>query len=124
MKRISALLAIALVATPMTAFAQQTRLSDAHYLAASQCLAYADVQQLQGDGDFSGLRQAVRVGYRNQDIASQARDAAQRTRLTTRSLLGFEGGIDEARAQRDAACASFVQTGLVQLNSGTSAGAQ
>lgn len=121
MKRmIIAVLALSVLA-PLPANAQE-RMSDARYLSAQRCLAYADLSQLQSDAlDFSALRQAVEPGYRSSSVAADARQDANRIRATARALANVESGLDELRERRDEACASFVERGLVQGGASTRA---
>jgi hypothetical protein len=111
---------IIIVALTLSAFAPlsaqaQERMSDARYIAAQQCLAYADLSQLQSDGvDVAGLREAVRPGFRETAVSSEARENARRVRARANNLATQPNGVQELREQRDAACASFVERGLVQ----------
>jgi hypothetical protein len=115
MKRIIALIAVAIVLAPSLAVAQE-RMSDARYLAASRCLAYADLPQLQADGaDFTALREAAETGRRAREIVAEAEENARRTRVTARSWGEGERSVTQLRQRREDACAGFVQTGLVQL---------
>lgn len=110
MKRLIAIAVVAAALTPLSAAAQE-RMSDARFLSANRCLAYADIGSLQGDPvDFTGLREAVTVGNRERTITSQAR---QNTRAIQARAVSYNA--DELRERRDAACASFVEIGLVQL---------
>jgi hypothetical protein len=107
------LLAVAVLA-PLSANAQE-RMSDARYIAASRCIAYADLPQLQSDPlDITALRTAASTGYRSQSVASDAQENARRVRVTANGLANSERGVDELRQRRDEACASFVELGLVQ----------
>jgi len=110
MKKLLVIAAAIAVLAPIGAFAQE-RMSDARYLAANRCLAYSDLTALQGDGaDFAGLREAVQVGGRERSITTQVRQdtRAIRARATSAS-------VEQLRTRRDEACASFANTGLVQL---------
>jgi hypothetical protein len=108
--------------TPLSAEAQE-RMSDARYIAAQECLAYANLSQLQSDGvDFSALQEAVRPGFRESTVSSQARENARRVRARANNLATTANGVQELREQRDAACSSFVERGLVQ-NQNQAAGA-
>ena len=117
---------IIIVALTLSAFAPlsaqaQERMSDARYIAAQQCLAYADLSQLQADGvDVAGLREAVRPGFRDSAVASQTRENARRLRARANNLATTPNGVEELREQRDAACAGFVERGLVQNRSQSS----
>src|SRR5688572_20804129 len=108
MKRIIALIAAAAVLAPAVAVAQE-RLSDASYLAASRCLAYADLPQLQSDGaDFTRLREATEEGRRAREIVAEAEESARRTRITARSWGDDERSLTQLRQRRQDACAGFV----------------
>jgi len=108
--------------TPVAAHAAE-RMSDARYIAAQHCLAYADLTQLQSDPvDFAPLREAVSTGYRSSSVVSQARDNARRIRARAGNLATFDTGVQELRDQRNEACSSFVERGLVH-NQGQAAGA-
>lgn len=114
MKRILAIAAAAAVLAPALAVAQE-RMSDAHFIAASRCISFAELPQLQSDSvDVSALRTAVARGFRSESVSSDARNEARRVRVTAPSIAAAEGGVDELRRRRDEACSSFVQTGLVQ----------
>lgn len=114
---------IALTAiAPFSANAAE-RMSDARYIAAQQCLAYADLTQLQSDPvDFTGLREAVSPGYRDSAVPSETRENARRIRARANNLVTSPTGLQELREQRDTACAAFVERGLVQI-SGSASGA-
>jgi hypothetical protein len=115
MKRIIALIAAAALLAPALAAAQE-RMSDARYLAASRCLAYADLPQLASDGaDFTRLREAAETGRRAREIVAQAEESARRTRVTARSWGEDERSVAQLRERREDACAGFVETGLVQM---------
>jgi hypothetical protein len=122
MKRlITIVLALAALA-PLSAHAQE-RMSDARYASAQHCLAYADLSQLQSDAlNFSALRDAVAPGYRSTAVSSEARENARRIRARANNLATSASGLQELREQRDAACAAFVERGLVQ-SEGASSGA-
>lgn len=109
MKKVIVVAAIA-VLTPLTAYAQE-RMSDAQYLAANRCLAYADLEQLQADrANVASLREAVEVGRRDPAVNAQVRQTARGIRARASTL-----NADELRSRRNEACAGFVQSGLVQL---------
>lgn len=110
MKHLIAIVVVAAALTPLSAAAQE-RMSDARYLAANRCLAYADLSQLQGDpANFSALREAADVGGRQRSITNQARN-------DTRSIAAraTSASLEELRERRDEACASFAERGLVQF---------
>ena len=115
MKRIIAIFAVAALLAPAAAVAQE-RMSDARYIAASRCLAYADLPQLASDGaDFTRLREASETGRRTREIVAQAQENARRTRVTARSWGEDERSVQQLRQPREDACTGFVETGLVQL---------
>ena len=115
MKRIIALFAVAALLAPAAALAQE-RMSDARYIAASHCLAYADLPQLASDGaDFTRLREATETGRRAREIVAEAQENARRTRVTARSWGDSERSVQQLRQRREDACGGFVETGLVQL---------
>src|SRR5688500_13438373 len=100
MKRIIALTAAAAVLTPVLAFAQ-ARMSDAPYVPAARCLAYAGLPQLQSDGaDFTRLREATEEGRRAREIVAQAEENARRTRITARSWGDDERSLTQLRQRR------------------------
>lgn len=103
--------------TPLAAHAQE-RMSDARYIAAQHCLAYADLRQLQSDPvDFAPLREAASTGYRNSSIVSETRENARRVRGRANNIETFSDGVQELRTQRDQACGEFVERGLVHSQS-------
>ncbi|WP_135210893.1 hypothetical protein [Vitreimonas flagellata] len=111
MKRMFLIAAALIIATPLSAHAQE-RMSDARYLAANRCLAYAELDQLQADGaNFSALRDAADAGGRLGSVRAEARTQARDIRARANGA-----NVDELRERRDETCASFVQHGLVQLN--------
>ncbi|MGE0743157.1 MAG: hypothetical protein AB7O98_17615 [Hyphomonadaceae bacterium] len=121
MKRMLTMIASLAVLMPMTATAQE-RMSDARYISAARCLAYADLPQLSDDpANFSALRTAMSEGYRSRVVVSDAEENARRVRVTARSLGESERGVRSLREQRTEACASFVERGFVQMGSGTPA---
>lgn len=110
MKHLLITLAALAVLAPLSANAQE-RMSDSRYLAANRCLAYADLGALQGDSaNFSALREAAAVGNRERTIDQQVRQS-------TRSIQAraTNASAEQLRTQRDEACASFAERGLVQL---------
>lgn len=109
--------------TPLAAHAQE-RMSDARYIAAQHCLAYADLSQLSSDPvDFAPLREAVSNGYRSSAVVSEARENARRIRGRAGNLSTFNDGVEELRTQRDEACAAFVERGLVHNTQSQGSGA-
>jgi hypothetical protein len=111
MKRMFLIAAALIIAAPLSAHAQE-RMSDARYLAAHRCLAYADLEQFQADsGNFSALREAADAGGRLGSVRSEARTQARDIRVRANGA-----SVDELRERRDQACAGFVERGLVQLN--------
>lgn len=121
MKRIIALIAATAVLAPALAIAQE-RMSDARYIAAARCLAFADLPQLRADGaDFTRLREATEEGRRAREIVAEAEENARRTRITARSWGDDERSLTQLRQRRQDACAGFVETGLVQISTATPA---
>jgi|GEM_PF-3296779 len=115
MRRMFTIFVALAVLTPLSANAQE-RMSDQRYLAASECLAYGELPSLNSDPvDLSALREAADTGFRSQSIAGEARDQARRIRARANGMARAENGVAELRERRDAACASFVERGLVQL---------
>jgi hypothetical protein len=122
MKRLLTIVVALAVLAPFTASAAGDRMSDARYISATRCLAYADLPELQSDpANFSALRTATAAGFRSSSVVSDARDNAARVRATARRLSGMETGLQQLREERDAACASFVERGLVQMETTTPA---
>jgi len=116
MKRILSIVVALATLAPFTASAADSRMSDGRYLAASRCLAYADLPELQSDhANFDGLRAAAAVGFRSGSVLSDARDNATRVRATASRLSSMETGLQQLREERGAACSGFVAGGLVQL---------
>lgn len=116
MKRVLLIAAAMAVLAPLAANAENSRMGDGRYLAASQCLAYADLPELQSDGaNFSALRAAAAVGFHSSSVVSQARENATRVRATARRLAGMNNGLQQLRDERETACSGFVQQGLVQI---------
>ena len=116
MKRILTIAVALATLTSFSASAADARMSDARYLAASRCLAYADLPELQSDrGNFDALRAAAAVGFRSSSVVSDARENATRIRATARRLGSMQTGPQQLREERGAACAGFVAGGLVQL---------
>ena len=116
MKRILTIVVALATLAPYSANATDTRMTDARYLAASRCLAYSDLPELQTDrGNFDALRAATAVGFRSSSVVSDAREYAARVRATARRLGGMQTGPQQLREERGAACAGFVTGGLVQL---------
>lgn len=114
-------LSIALALTTLTPLAAnaQERMSDTRYMAAQRCLAYADVEQLQGDGfDYTALREAADYGNRQLMIQTRTREATRQVHASAYRLGSSERALTELRQRRDDACASFVEGGLVQHNAG------
>ncbi|MBS0384962.1 MAG: hypothetical protein JSS00_06400 [Proteobacteria bacterium] len=116
MKRIFLIAVASAALAPLVANAENERMSDARYLAASRCLAYADLPELQSDGaNFSALRAAASVGFHSSSVVSDARENAARVRAQARRLSGMNNGLQQLRGERDAACTGFVERGLVQI---------
>jgi hypothetical protein len=120
MKRVLSIVMALAALAPVSANAE--RMSDARYIAATRCLAYADLPELQSDSaNFSALRAAASVGFHPGSVVSDARENAARVRATARRLSAMTNGLQQLRDERDAACASFVERGLVQLETPTPA---
>ncbi|MFT3729756.1 MAG: hypothetical protein QM759_18180 [Terricaulis sp.] len=116
MKRVISIVVALTALASVPANAAGDRMSDARYISATRCLAYADLPELQADAaNFSSLRAATEVGYRSSALLSSARDTTSRIRATARRLSGMQTGMQQLREERDTACAGFVQQGLVQL---------
>jgi len=114
MKRLVTIVVSLAALAPVAAHAQE-RMSDARYIAAQRCLAYAELPQLQSDPlDVSALREAADAGFRSQTVSSQTRDATRRVRVTANRIGVNEAGLTELRGYRDEACTGFVERGLVQ----------
>lgn len=109
---IAAAIAAAAVLAPLSASAQE-RMSDGRYLSANRCLAFAELNQLQGDGsDFTALRQASEIGRRDPVISDQVRQITRQTRARARSLSA-----EQLQSRRSEACDRFAAEGLVRLGS-------
>ena len=122
MKRVLSIVVALAALSPFSAHADNSRLSDARYISASRCLAYADLPELQADpANFTALRAAASAGFRSGAVVSDARDNAARVRATARRLSGMATGLQQLREERDAACAGFVERGLVQIEISTPA---
>lgn len=107
--------ALLLISTAFPAFAETERMSDGRYMAASRCVAYAQLPQLSNDGfDIAPLAEAVddaRPSY----MASQRADSdARDVRLAGRRAGDNAGDIERLRIRRDEVCADFVSSGLLQ----------
>lgn len=97
-------------------------MTDGRFLAASRCVAYADVQQLEADvTDFTAPRTAVTVGNRHQVIRQRAENEAGAIHRNARRAAETDLGLAQLRARRASACEPFVQSGHVRLDSGVSA---
>jgi hypothetical protein len=121
MKRTLALFAVLATLAPLAAHAED-HMSDGRYLAASRCLAYADVSALQGGSDFTALRNATNAGFRNPAIISRARDEARTIRARADALASSgDRGMTTLQQRRDDACSSFSEQGLVRLENSTPA---
>lgn len=122
MKRLIITALVLSALTPLSAHAQE-RMSDARYIAAQHCLAYADLDQLRSDPiDFSALRGAVEPGYRSSAVTADTRDQASRIRARAGFLANTNGGLEELRDGREQACARFVERGLVHNTGATTSG--
>jgi hypothetical protein len=100
----------ALAALPVAALAAE-RISDASYVTASRCVAYAELPQLASDGlDVTHLREALEVneGGRAPFLRDNAREVERRVRIEARR----SENADLLRMRRDTVCAPFVARGL------------
>lgn len=121
MKRLLVVAAL-VVAAPFAANAQGERMSDSRFLRASQCVAYADLEQLQGDGFNAGaLRAEVEAQKRQHTlvIRDQARNEARDIRISGQRSADNELALERLRGARAELCNSFVATGLVQIETAT-----
>ncbi|HWA01094.1 MAG TPA: hypothetical protein VG841_12345 [Caulobacterales bacterium] len=112
-----------LLATPINAFADEQPLSDAGYLAASHCLAYADLPALRTDTiNVGALRDAVAksTGH-SRLIKDTAANDARSVRISAGAMPRTDATREQLRAQRSQACGQFVANGLVQLETATPA---
>lgn len=107
-----------LISASVPAFAQtEERMSDGRYIAASRCLAYAELSQLSGD-TFNTV--ALKTAFDSQNPTSGARQrAGEETSDAQRA--GRRAGdnaisVEMLRSRRNAACEGFVATGLVQAS--------
>lgn len=119
------MITVVLALTALSSFsaAAEERLSDSRYLAASRCLAYADVAALEtSPADFASLRTTTAAGYRDSAIVARSQHEARNIRSRSESLAR-EGaqGVNLVRDRMDDACASFIQQGLVRLETNTPA---
>lgn len=106
----------ALLVTPAAAMAQTERMSDARYLTASRCIAYAELPQLGGDSfNVSALKQALNGQYRHPVIRDRAEETARNVRRSGARAGDDERAVSNLRADRDESCAAFVPTGMVSL---------
>ena len=122
MRRLLSIVVALAALAPVSANADDARMSDARYISASRCLAYADLPELQADpANFNALRTAASTGYRSSAVVSDARDNATRVRATARRLSGMDTGLQQLREERDTACRAFVERGLVQMETTTPA---
>lgn len=105
---------------PLSAQAQET-MTDARFVAATRCIAYADHRALTSDApNVDALRQAVRYHDGRADPVAIAR-ADEVKRDVRRERARDEAETAALREARDRACASFVTQGLVQAGAGNSA---
>lgn len=120
MRRIIAVLASLAAFAPLSAHAEE-RMSDARFLTASRCLAYADAAPLQADGiDYSALRAAISTGgARDTFVYQRANRYEHDVRMSANRARRSEQALTRLRAARDEACQPFIARGLVQLNTPT-----
>jgi hypothetical protein len=110
----------ALAAAHVSALAAE-RISDASYVAASRCAAYAELPQLASDGlDVTHLREALAVdrGTRANFLRDNAREAERRVRIEAQR----SNNADLLRIRRDSTCAPFVARGLASRGAGAGGG--
>ena len=106
---------VAALAAPLAAQAQAAPLSAVRYLAAAQCVAYAETPRLQGDGlNISALKQAMDSANVTVDVVQQSRRNTRQAHFIAARAHDDDRGLAELRRRRDEACAGFVETGLVQ----------
>jgi hypothetical protein len=108
--------AVCLVSAPIAAAADRD-MSDGQYLAASRCVAYAQLPQLSGDAvNVSALQEAVEANRTSSMIRSSARRIAQDVgREASRAGEGAEG-VASLRSARDEACSDFAASGLIEAS--------
>lgn len=120
MKRTLIAITALITCTALSAQAEQPGIAnDSSYIAASRCLAYADLPALQAEaGDYAALRTAV-AQYNWRDAAMQGRIRTETRQIRTHgdTLSQTEGGIASLRQNRTSTCARFVPSGLVQSES-------
>lgn len=120
MKRLFLIVAAIVITTPLTAHAQE-RMSDARFVSANRCLAYADHEALTSDApNVEALRQTVRENTSRASPIARARadEVEDRVKgLRARS----EDRLQRLREERATACAPFVTQGLVQMSATTGA---
>jgi hypothetical protein len=117
MKRALILITALITCTTFSAQAEQPALSnDASYIAASRCLAYANLPQLQSDaGDYAALRSAAEhYNWRDAAMEGRIRSDTRQIRVHADTLAQTEGGLRALRQSRTDSCARFVPSGLVQ----------
>lgn len=102
---------------PFSAHAQEA-MTDARFVAATRCIAYADHRALESDApNVDALRGAVRYHDGRADPVALAR-ADEVKRDVRRQRARDESEAAALRDARDRACASFVTQGLVQAGNG------
>lgn len=114
MKACFAVAAIFLISASIPALAEEERMSDGRYIAASRCLAYTQLPQLSGDTSSAALNQAVDAQHPNARASERANAEARDVRLAGRRAGDDAEKIQLLRARRDEACAGFVESGLLQ----------
>jgi hypothetical protein len=113
MKR-ALILATALALTTVAPAFATERMTDSGFLAATECLAYADHRALESEGfNTDALREAVSDNrYRvNPVIRERAERRADQIR---RNQPFSESGLQSLRDHREESCAPFFTQGLVQ----------
>lgn len=125
MKRIIIAAAIFAAIAPASAFSETERMSDSRYMAAARCVAYSDIEAIQGDGfDATALKTEVQAQSRRArapEVRTLLRSDIRQIERAGARESDSERGLETLRERREAACASFAATGLVQLGQGTPA---
>jgi hypothetical protein len=105
-----------------SAFAESDRLTDAQYLTASRCVAYAELSQLSADTfDYASLKSAVDSQRVDPLIRDRARESRRDAVLAGQRAGDNAVAVADLRTRRDGACASFVSSGLVRAGTPTPA---
>lgn len=111
-----------MITASFPAFAQTERMSDGRYIAASRCVAYAELPQLSEDiFDYSSLKAAIDDQRVSSLIRERVRDNHRDAVLASQRAGDNAVAISDLRVRRDAACSNFVSSGLVQAGATTPA---